>query len=115
MSLHEIKKGCKIIDELILYIMKNGHRKMDLSIDKTSDVLKVIIKTDKMEDSLLEVMDKYINTERELEVEEYGWELMGESDAQSELGMVGLLIDKLEIDNADPNHTTLIITRVDKY
>ena len=45
----------------------------------------------------------------------YGWELMGESDAQSELGMVGLLIDKLEIDNTDPNQTTLIVTRVDRY
>ena len=114
MSFHEIKKGCKIIDEIVLYIMKNGYRKMDISIDKTGADLKVIIVTDKMEEELLNVMDKYINTERELEIEEYGWELMGESDAQSELGLVGLLIDKLEIDNSLEGKTKLIITRVDR-
>ena len=39
---------------------------------------------------------------------------MGESDAQSELGLVGLLIDKLEIDNSKDDETKLIITRVDR-
>ena len=114
MSFYEIKKDCKIIDEIILYLMKNGYRKMDVSIDKSTNTLKVIIKTSKLTEEMLHFMDKYINTERELEIEEYGWELMGESDAQSELGLVGLLIDKLEIDNSKEDITKLIITRVDR-
>lgn len=115
MSVHELKKGCKIVDELLLYLMKHGHHKVDISVDKTEDRLIIEMTTDRCDDELLEKMDSYINNERELEVEEYGWELMGESDAQSELGMVGLLIDSLEIDNSGEGKTKLRISRVNKY
>ena len=114
MSLHELKKGCKIVDEIVLYLMKNGHRKLNVNIDKNSDIFLVEITTDKCEDWLIEKIENNINKERELEVEEYGWELMGESDAQSELGLVGLLVDRVEVIQSQ-NETKFKLIRKDKY
>ncbi len=115
MSLHEVKKGCKILDEVILFLMKNGHLNLDIKINKDEKVLSLEIKTKKASDSLIKEMDEYINRERELEVEEYGWELMGESDCENGLELIGLLVDKLEIFNDDESSTTFRLTRVDKY
>ena len=100
MSFHEIKKDAKIVDEILLYLLKNDH-----------DEVFITFKCTKLSDDIIKSMDKYINKERELEMEEYGWELMGESDGQSDLSMVGLLIDKLTIDNSNPDYTVLKLTR----
>ncbi|MGL4949454.1 MAG: hypothetical protein ACRC5M_03645 [Anaeroplasmataceae bacterium] len=115
MSLHELKKGCKIVDEVILYLMRHGHSYINVDINKVDKVFSIVIKTTKCSDRIIKKMDEYINQERELEVEEYGWELMGESDAENELGIIGLLVDSLKIDNTDPEFTTFILTRIDKY
>lgn len=115
MSLHEIKKGCKIIDEITLYLMKHGHLKLDIQIDKAETELVVVIKTNKCEQWLIDNISNNINLERELEVEEYGWELMGESDAQSELGLVGLLVDQVTVDDTDPSFTVFKLIRKERF
>ncbi len=114
MSIHEYKKDCKIIDEITLYLMKNGYLKLNIDITFESDALTFIIKVPKCSQHIIETIDKQINVPRELEVEEYGWELMGESDAQSELCLVGLLIDYVTIDNTNDNSTIFTFVRKNK-
>ena len=111
MSFHEIKKDAKIVDEILLYLLKNDHDEVSINIKREQDEVFITFKCTKLSDDIIKSMDKYINKERELEMEEYGWELMGESDGQSDLSMVGLLIDKLTIDNSNPDYTVLKLTR----
>ncbi len=115
MSLHEIKKECKIVDELCLYLMKHGYMDLDISIRRADKLFLLTIKSPKCNSDIISAMDEYINREREIAIEEYGWELMGESDCQSDLEMIGLLIDKLEIDDSEDEYTKFIITRLNKY
>ncbi len=111
MSFHEIKKDTKIVDEILLYLLKNDHDEVSINIKREHDEVFITFKCTKLSDEIIKSLDKYINKERELEMEEYGWELMGESDGQSDLSMVGLLIDNLTIDNSNPDYTVLSLVR----
>ncbi len=43
-------------------------------------------------------MEEKIERQREIEVETYDWELMGDTDSQNELDVLGLLIDSINIE-----------------
>lgn len=111
MSFHEIKKDAKIVDEILLYLLKNDQDEVSINIKREQDEVLITFKCKKLSNDIIKSMDKYINKERELEMEEYGWELMGESDGQSDLSMVGLLIDNLSIDNSNSEFTILKLVR----
>mgnify|MGYP000360556162 CR=1 FL=1 len=111
MSFHEIKKDTKIVDEILLYLLKNDHDEVSINIKREQDEVFITFECTKLSDEIIKSLDMYINKERELEMEEYGWELMGESDGQSDLSMVGLLIDNLTIDNSNPDYTVLSLVR----
>lgn len=111
MSYHELKKDAKIIDEILLYLLKHDYDDVSIHVKRGKEEFQITFKCGKLSKEIVECMDKYINKERELEVEEYGWELMGESDSQSDLGMVGLLIDKMLVDDSDPEYTVLKLIR----
>lgn len=111
MSIHEYKKDCKIIDEITLFLMKNGYLKLNIDIDFNDDAFVFVIKTTKCDEEIINTIEEEMNVPREHEIEEYGWELMGESDAQSELGLVGRLIDSVTIDNSCENETSFTFVR----
>ncbi len=93
MIVKECKKISKIVDELFLYFLKHGYSSINVDVNVSDLEIVICIKTDLVEEVLLEKLTERINRKRELEVEEYGWELMGESDCSNELEMIGLLID----------------------
>lgn len=111
MSIHEVKKDAKIVDEILLYLLKNNHNEVEIKVKREEEEVNISFKCSPLEDEMLNNLDKYINKEREIEVEEYGWELMGESDGQTDLGMVGMMIDKLTIDNSNKDFTILNLKR----
>ena len=97
MALHETKKNVKIIDEMLFYFVEKGFNDVtiDCHFNKIETVLEFTV-CDK--DRLLdECIKNDIYVERDAEVEEYGYELMGESDTASELQLVGMLIDSIDI------------------
>ena len=110
MNYHELKKDAKIVDEILLYLLKKNDDDISIDISRNEDRIIFEFRISKLDKEALSYMDKYINKEREIEVEEYGWELMGESGSQSDLGMVGLLIDKMTVLEED-DHTVLKLTR----
>ncbi len=115
MSLHELKKGTKIIHEFILYLMKHDVNTLNIDINRNENNLDIIIKTQKCSKKLIERITDRVGDVKELEYEEYGWELMGESDSSSELELVGMLLDSFEIDDSDPESTVFKLKRVDNY
>ena len=110
MNYHELKKDAKIVDEVLLYLLKHNDDDISIDISRNEERIIFTFKLNALDNEVLSYMDKYINKEREIEVEEYGWELMGESGSQSDLGMVGLLIDKMVISKED-DHLILKLTR----
>lgn len=115
MSLHELKKDTKIIHEFTLYLMRHGILKLNIDINKSGNTIDTIIKTEKCPKGLVDRIIERIGDVTESEYEEYGWELMGESDEASELELVGMLLNNFEVDNSNQDHTLFILRRVDRY
>ncbi len=102
---HEIKKICKIVDEIVTFLLTDDTDMVDFKINRLAD--KTIINitdyntryTEKEVDELIECL----NVQRQMEVEEYYWQLVGECDNDSELAIIGAMVDSAIIELRDNN------------
>ncbi len=84
---------------------------IDLKVLPEETVFTITI-IDASEDFLMKMTEK-ISRERELEVETYGWELLGDIDSKSELEILGLLIDSIDI--IKQKNITIKLVRKNRY
>jgi len=97
---HEIKKICKIVDELTTLLLRDDTDEVDFKIKKTDSETKIYI-TDyntKYKSEDVEDLKSCLNVQRQHEVEEYYWQLVGECDNDSELTVIGAMIDDAVIE-----------------
>ncbi len=97
---HESKKICRIVDELTTLFLKGDTNEVDFKIRKTDAEVTIYI-TDyntHLTDDQIDFLMKTLNVQRQYEVEEYYWQLCGESDDEEELTLIGSMIDKAEIE-----------------
>ena len=102
---HEIKKICKIVDELTTLLLKEDTDEVDFKIKRTSKETKIYI-TDyntKYTAEDIEELSMCLNVQRQHEVEEYYWQLVGECDNDSELTVIGAMIDDAIVEIKDGN------------
>ncbi len=114
MSKQEIRIVTKIIRELSLFLMIHGHHtfQLDTTLEGKTRVIRLVVE-DMLADTLDKMQDK-LGRERELEVETYGWELLGDIDAKTELEIVGLLIDNIDV-VTEGKQTQITLKRESKY
>jgi len=97
MALHEYKKCAKIIEEITEYLLGKGYNKFDTSLElkelETTIIVKVITNGNPLSASL----QKDLFCCRDVELEEYGWELTGDIHCVCTLDSLGLLVDKYDI------------------
>lgn len=91
------QKICKIIEEFSLYILENSLS--NLNIDIKQDEYRTILKFTlyNVEDEVKAYILDKIKGERDRQIEEYGWELMGEGDSDDDLGIINALIDEIDV------------------
>lgn len=97
MSKKETQIITKIIRELTLFFMMHGYNRYQMHVDMQKTIAYLTFEIEHLETDILKRLQEKIMRDREMEVETYGWELLGEGDAKSELEVVGLLIDDLEV------------------
>ena len=102
---HEIKKICKIVDELTTLLLRDDTDEVDFKIKRSNTDTKIFItdyntkyKVDDVEDLMT-----CLNVQRQHEVEEYYWQLVGECDNDSELTVIGAMVDDAKIEIKDNN------------
>lgn len=97
---HEIKKISKIIDELATFCLLHGAKLMNMSIENNEDYFKITLDIDNIDSTNKRVkrLEELLNCPRQSEMEEFYWELTGESDHDSELSMVGMMVDKAKLE-----------------
>lgn len=110
MALHEIVKVVKVIDEIMIYLVNKGYEKVSVDYDKSSVDTKITFVVSDPKRVLFTCVTNEIYCERDYELEEYGWELMGEDDTCCELQQVGMLMDQFEV-LEDGDNIKLIFTR----
>lgn len=108
---HETKKICKIVDEMTTYFLKEDTDEVDFKIKKSKEktVVKIIDYNTHYTENDVQDLKECLNVQRQHEVEEYYWQLVGESDTEAELTIVGVMIDEATVELVDGNlHVTLV-------
>ncbi len=96
---HEKKRITKIIDELMFYLFSMGANNIDVNFKREADLCAITFKSDydlSKRDKLFKLV-KFLNYEKQEEMEEYYWELTGNYDLDTELSLVGMMIDEAKI------------------
>ncbi|MTI67868.1 MAG: hypothetical protein FH753_14880 [Firmicutes bacterium] len=109
---HEIKKVSKILDELVTFCFTHGTKDMNINIKETKEYFKMTIESDNVNcnDERVKRLNELLAGPRQSEMEEHYWELTGESDCDTELTLVGMMIDKVDI-KFDNSSLTMVLFR----
>ena len=102
---NEIQKTTKIIDEFTSLLIKKGTTEIDVKIKKEDDVTTIFI-TDyntSMNEEDINNLNEFLNIQRQSEVEEYYWGLMGETSDEDELFLIGSMLDSATLELKDNN------------
>jgi hypothetical protein len=89
----EIKKNGKLVDEIVSYLLKKGHHQLKIDLNYTTEYTEFTIYLNNLTDNERELLNECFSQLRDDIMEEYGWELLGESSQSAELNLIGMLID----------------------
>lgn len=109
---HEIKKISRIIDELLTYFLPGYQGRAEIVVEETEQEHHVVFTMPEVD---IEPED-YVNLVNEVQVsrnpelEHYYWPLAGESDSGSQLTLVAMMSDSIDISYED-NCLVLSLTR----
>lgn len=90
----------KIIDEMTSYLFNLGAKNSDINYKEEDDCFMLTFKCeyDPSKIKLIDKMTKYLNIERQEEIEGYYWELAGQyKNDDTELSLVGMMTDDAKI------------------
>lgn len=110
MAIHEIEKNVKIIDELVIYLFNKGYHVFDFNLNFKQDASVITITVEDSNQELMKTIKEDIYIERDEELEDYGWELLGESNESREIIGVGMLVDKVDL-SFDGKNTKIVLYR----
>ena len=97
---HERKKNIRIVDELISYCYLKGAHHISINLDVDNDIMAFTLKCNitSLTKGDLDYLDTSLTVPRCHEMEEYYWELAGDTEGENELSLVGMMIDDVFID-----------------
>ncbi|MFW5894572.1 MAG: hypothetical protein ACOCU0_01445 [Bacillota bacterium] len=104
----------KIIRDLCLLMLESGHPDFDVNVLEHSHQCVIVLKAMDIKDSVIRQIHNHLSSKRAFEVETYGFELLGDFDAQNELELLGSLVDDVEIIKCH-DETTIRIVRKNLY
>ena len=96
---HINQRNIKITSELMSFCYKYQCQKININVEtiENETFINLTAEVFDMNTSTLELVKKLLNTPRCHEMEEYYWSLTGDDDTDSELTLVGIMIDEAEI------------------
>lgn len=113
---HDNKKIMGIIDEVMTFLYCVGAKEINIHTIKAEDKYVIEIKSDylnKNKSKVEDMIDTLSTCQRQIELEEYYWELVGDSEVGTELTLVGAMVDEIDIDLEDDSiEITLIRNRI---
>jgi hypothetical protein len=98
------QRNIKIVDELMSFCYKNSCVNIKINVLTDLDITTIILSADipKINPKDIEYIKDSLNTPRYHEMEEYYWSLTGDDDDNTELSLVGMMVDAAEIKYNDP-------------
>jgi hypothetical protein len=108
---HEMKKIGRIIDELITSLLIEDTNELEIKIKTSNEETSIDIMdyNTHYTDEEAQRLDQLLNEQRQHEIEEYYWQLAGETDEGDELVLLSAMIDRAVVEIKDGNlHLELI-------
>lgn len=102
---HEVKKISRIVDELTTLFLREDTNEVSFHIKTGKDkaVITIVDYATRFEDAYIQHLSDTLNTQRQAEIEEYYWQLAGETDEGDELTLISAMIDTAIIEKRDGN------------
>ena len=108
---HTRQRHARMAEELILFAYKYGAEQIKLDINNINNETIIRIEADvTLKEETLNNISTLLNVPRCIEMEEYYWNLTGESDMDSELSLIGVMCDKVDI-YVKPNYLKIELIR----
>lgn len=109
---HIRQRNARIAEELILFAYKYGAENINLNINNKDEETLISIEATNVNltSEILETINNLLNVPRCNEIEEYYWNLTGESDIDCELSIIGAMCDKFKI-TLNNNNLEIKLTR----
>ena len=110
---HTKQRNIKIVTELLNYCYNHGSQNIHIDINKENENILISIKAEipSMSQDSLEILETSLNTPRLHEMEEYYWNLTGDTDTGSELLLVGMMINEATVTYTDDKYLNILVTR----
>lgn len=102
---HERKKVAKIIEELTMFFFTIGADRMESGIRKDGNQVQITFAANYLPENehRIHSLEKYLNEPKNEGIEDIYWELAGSGDPgeSSQLLLIGMMIDRAEIDRGE--------------
>jgi hypothetical protein len=110
---HEIKKISRIIDEIVTFFLKKGSDEITTTIKRLEGETRItiVVSNTSLDEVFIQQLNTIMNSQRQHEVEEYYWQLAGEVDNDTELTLVGVMVDEAQIEVVDGKLQILLIRK----
>ena len=108
---HTKKRVSKIVDELLTYLMSIGASNVNLNIKDEKNRYRISAESNYIQENneqKIKKLIKCIKCPKQEEMEEYYWELAGECDVDTELTLIGMMVDNIEMD-IDDDHINIVL------
>lgn len=102
---HEVKKICRIVDELTTLFLRDDTNEVDFKIKRTGNtsIITIVDYNTHFDDAYVRHLKEMLSGQRQAEIEEYYWQLAGETDEGDELTLISSMIDSAEVEKRDGN------------
>lgn len=111
---HTNQRNIKIVTELLSYLYNHNSDNVRIDINKEGKKIIIFIKAEItfISSENIEFLKKSLNVQRCHEMEEYYWNLTGDNDTDTELTLVGMMIDEAHINYVEGKYLELTLTRI---
>lgn len=110
----KFEKNLKIINELMTYLHKLGCNDIHVNMctKENSTIFLLWGETPNFSEENLNILVNALNIQRQHEIEEYYWNLLGEYETDNQLSIIGMMVDKSEV-TLNNNILNIKLIRID--
>ena len=110
----KFEKNLKIINEMMTYLHKLGCNDIHVNIctEENSTVFLLWGETSNLTEEKFHILVNALNIQRQHEIEEYYWNLLGEYETDNQLSIIGMMVDKSEV-TLNNNILNIKLIRID--
>ncbi len=111
---HETKKISKIVDEVLTYFLFHYNTRAEIVVEPEPDRYTIRFRFPDvgMTDEDFSTLSERLVVRRQPELEDYYWQLAGEVEDNSEISLVGMMCDSIELDRADGAISLVLVRKV---